>query len=408
MPSSDSFVPEGGGRRSAGDVLDDFQAALLEDDAEALYERAPCGYVSTTPDGTLIKVNQTFLAWTGYQRGDLIGRRSFAELLSAGGRIYHETHYAPMLRLRGKVQEIALDIVRADGSRLPVLANSVLERDEVGEPVVIRTAIFDATERRSYERELLEAKRRAEESEARSLVLTRTLQQTLIPPLPPEVPGLDVAAVYRAAGSGDEVGGDFYDVFERHTGDWVVAVGDVCGKGVNAAVVTSAARFAIRGAAVQHTDPAQMLAVVNRVLLGQETNRFCTVALMRLRQDCGRWTATISLGGHPLALLVRGQDGPVGFGRPGSLVGMLEEASFHGEDLVLQPGDVVVLHTDGVTEGRRGSEFYGEERLSRTVARCSSSASEMVSGILADVLEFQSDLPRDDVVVMAVRVPERL
>ena len=84
---------------SSEEALEAFYAALLDDDPEALYERAPCGYLSTTPDGTIIKVNGTFLAWTGYERGVLVGRRTFAELLTAGGRIYHETHYAPMLRM---------------------------------------------------------------------------------------------------------------------------------------------------------------------------------------------------------------------------------------------------------------------------------------------------------------------
>ena len=86
------------------------------------------------PDGTIIKVNQTFLTLTGYDREQLIGQVRFVQLLSAGGRIYHETHYAPMLSMHGEAHEIALDIIRADGSRLPVLVNSVLERDAHGAP----------------------------------------------------------------------------------------------------------------------------------------------------------------------------------------------------------------------------------------------------------------------------------
>ena len=153
---------------SSGEAVEAFTAALLDDDPTALYERAPCGYLSSTPDGTIVKVNQTFLTLTGYQRSDLVGRRTFAELLSPGGRIYHETHYAPMLRMHGTAREIALDIVRADGDRLPVLVNAVLERDVDGAPVVVRTAVFDATDRRRYEQELLLAKERAEASEARA------------------------------------------------------------------------------------------------------------------------------------------------------------------------------------------------------------------------------------------------
>ena len=98
----------------------------FDESAEELFENAPCGYLSTAPDGTLIRVNATFLQWTGYRRDELVGVKRFQDLLSVGGRIFHETHYAPMLRLQGTVREIAVDIVGANGDRLPVLVNSVL------------------------------------------------------------------------------------------------------------------------------------------------------------------------------------------------------------------------------------------------------------------------------------------
>ncbi|MDQ2649116.1 MAG: PAS domain-containing protein, partial [Actinomycetota bacterium] len=88
-------------------AADAFYRALLADDAEALYERAPCGYLSTTPDGTITQVNGTFLTWTGYQRDELVGQRRFVDLLSAGGKIYHETHYATTLQMHGAVREVA-------------------------------------------------------------------------------------------------------------------------------------------------------------------------------------------------------------------------------------------------------------------------------------------------------------
>ena len=183
------------------------------EDIEDLYEHAPCGYLSTMPDGTIIKVNQTLLSWLGHERHDLIGRRRLSDLLTAGGRIYHETHYAPLLSMQGTVREIAVDLVRADGSRLPALINSILVRDRDGAPTVVRTSVFNATDRRAYERELLHARERAERSESRARELATTLQASLIPPAPPVIPGLDVGATYRPAGEGDEVGGDFYDVF---------------------------------------------------------------------------------------------------------------------------------------------------------------------------------------------------
>jgi PAS domain S-box-containing protein len=127
----------------------------LEESAEDLFEHAPCGYLSAAPDGTIGRVNETFLRWTGLRREDLVGARRFQELLTVGGRIYYETHYAPLLRMQGAVREIAVDIVAADGTRLPVLVNSILVRDEQGEPLAIRTIVLDARERKSYERELM-------------------------------------------------------------------------------------------------------------------------------------------------------------------------------------------------------------------------------------------------------------
>ena len=146
-------------------------AALLEESAEELYEDAPCGYLSTSPDGVLLKVNATFERWTGYRREDLLGQRRFQDLLSAGGRIYHETHYRPLLQMQDAVSEIALDIECADGRRLPVLVNSVLRRDEAGRPALVRTTVLDATARRSYERELVRARQEAEELQRRSGLL---------------------------------------------------------------------------------------------------------------------------------------------------------------------------------------------------------------------------------------------
>lgn len=382
-----------------------FYDALLDDDPVALYERAPCSYLSTTPDGTITKVNQTFLTWTGYRRDELVGRRSFLQLLTGGGRIYHETHYAPLLRMQGRVREIALDIVGADGRRRPALVNSVLERDADGQPRIIRTAIFDATERRQYEQELVRAKERAEASEAAARSLTRTLQQALIPPAPPSILHLDVAAAYRPAGTGDEIGGDFYDVFQLGPDDWAVAVGDVRGKGVEAAAVTVLARHTLRAASASHRRPSRVLQRLNEVLRGDDTDRFCTVALVRLRRQGSSWTATISCGGHPLPLLGRagGEVGEVG--RAGTLLGVFDEVSVSDTDVHLGPGDRLLLYTDGVTEAYGPEGWFGEERPADALRCTSRSAGELVDGLLDQVLTFQPSLPRDDIVMVAVRVP---
>lgn len=390
---------------TGGRALDAFFDALLDDDAAQLYDRAPCGYLSTTPDGTIVKANQTFLTLTGYGREELVRRMRFADLLSAGGQIYHETHYAPMLRMRGAAREIALDLVRRDGSRLPVLVNSVLERDADGAPFVIRTAVFDATQRREYERELLRAKQRAEASEERATALARTLQQTLIPPTPPAVPHLEVAAQYRPAGDGTEIGGDFYDVFQVGTGDWVVVIGDVSGKGVHAAVVTALARYTLRAAAMEHDSPAEALATLNDVLLRHDTARFCTVAFLRLQERGGSWQGSFCSGGHPLPMHRRA-DGLIDLlGRPGSLLGVLEEPILHDVPVALQPGDTLLLYTDGVPEARTGVDFYGEARTAAVLAGAHASAGELADALLADVLSFQGGTPRDDIAAVVIRTP---
>jgi PAS domain S-box-containing protein len=139
-------------------------AALLEESAEDLYEHAPCGYLSTLPDGTIVRINQTLLDWTGYTRAALVHATRVQSLLTIGSRMYYETHYAPLLRMQGTVNEIAFEIRGADGRVLPVIVNSVQRVDEYGEPIFNRITLFNSTDRRRYERELLLARRKAEQT----------------------------------------------------------------------------------------------------------------------------------------------------------------------------------------------------------------------------------------------------
>jgi serine/threonine-protein kinase RsbW len=141
--------------------------------AEDLYEHAPCGYLTTLPGGLITRANTTFLNWTGHRREDLVGRLRFQDLLTPGGRIFHETHYAPLLQMQGMVREIAVEVQCTDGTRLPVLVNAILDRDVSGTPLSTRVVVFDATVRRQYERELLAQRRAAERTSARVQVLQR-------------------------------------------------------------------------------------------------------------------------------------------------------------------------------------------------------------------------------------------
>jgi len=334
-----------------------------------------------------------------------VGDRRFEQLLTPGGRIFHETHYAPLLRMQGSAREIAFDIVCADGSRLPVLVNAILKRDEHGEAVAVRAAIFDATERREYERELLRARDAAEAAAARARELAATLQASLIPPDPPTIEGLDVAAGYRPAGLGDEVGGDFYDVFATGPNDWAVVLGDVCGKGAGAATVTALARYTVRAAAARSRRPRTVLGLLNDALIRQGSERFCTVVYARFRLG-ERTRITVGSGGHWLPLLV-GADGAIReIGRTGTVLGVVDDPRLDDSTVELAAGEAVVFFTDGVVEARRGIDLFGHERLQSLLATMAGrSASDVTTAVVDAALEFQEGLPVDDIAVVVVRVP---
>ena len=147
----------------------------MEDDLEDLFDNAPCGYVSTRPDGRITKINRTLGLWLNADRDQLVGKR-FQDLLNIAGKIYYETHFAPLLRMQGFFDEVALDLVSNTGQLVPVLVNAVERRDESGQVRFIRITVFNATERRRYERELLEARRIAEAAGQQLRELNQTLE----------------------------------------------------------------------------------------------------------------------------------------------------------------------------------------------------------------------------------------
>ncbi|MFF3661046.1 SpoIIE family protein phosphatase [Streptomyces olivochromogenes] len=389
-------------------------SALLEDSAEDLYERAPCGYLSTLLDGTIAKINTTLLNWLGHQRGDLVGRKTFSDLLTVGGRLYHETHFAPLLRMQGEVSGIALELKTADGSRLPVLVTSTVKTGSDGQPLLIRTTVFDARDRRAYETELLRARQEAEREREELKRLNATLQRTLLPPTLVNVPGLDVAAHYHIA-STDKVGGDFYDLFPLASGTWGLFLGDVCGKGAAAAAVTSLARYTLRAAAVYDPDPVAVLSNLNTVL-NHEYNghdpRFCTVVFGLLIPDTvrGGFRVTLASGGHPPALLMRADGSADYLPTPGGqLIGALPDAHIATTTVRLDLGDTLLLHTDGLTEAHTAQitdgDRYGDDALlDFAQALAPTTASDAVAAV-RDLLDTLGTGVDDDTAVLAISVP---
>jgi PAS domain S-box-containing protein len=236
--------------------------------------------------------------------------------------------------------------------------------------------------------------------------IARTLQESLLPPLLPELPGVDVGARFHAAGHGYEVGGDFYDVFEIGGGSFGVAIGDVCGKGPDAAAVTALARYTLRAAALTESSPAQVLKTLNEAMLKQPgERRFCTVAYVRFDPTATGVVATIASGGHPLPLALRAGAEGSEVGLPGSLLGVLDDPDIDDVRLDLFPGDSLVLFTDGVTEARAPKRVWGANDLARFVgAHEPLRAAAIAERIERGALSAQADEPRDDVAIVVLKV----
>jgi PAS domain S-box-containing protein len=363
------------------------------DATENLFEDAPCGYLTTRPDGTLIRANRTFERWTGFSREQLVGRR-FQELLSPGGQIYHETHYAPLLQMRGTVHEIAVEIVRADGTRLPALVNSVLVRGE-GVTEHIRTTVFDASERRRYEQELLRERRHEHD-------IAQRLQRAMLDGELPEAPELVLDVAYRPAEQGLEVGGDWFDAFWLEPGRTVgLVVGDVVGRGIDAAATMGQLRSATRALAATGVGPAAILDGLDAYASRHRVGQMATVVYAQLELATGQ--LRYACAGHLPPAVLGPEDAPVFLweGRSTPLDIHVDEASRAEAVYVLAPGGVLVLYTDGLVERRTETLDDGMNRLLAQLAVGNAAAPDFAAGLVDDLRGPDQD---DDVCVLAACV----
>jgi sigma-B regulation protein RsbU (phosphoserine phosphatase) len=156
---------------------------------------------------------------------------------------------------------------------------------------------------------------------------------------------------------------------------------------------------------VEHDDPSRVLAIVNEVLLYHESGRHCSAALARVRRVGSDWTVTISLAGHPAALVRSDDDVPLAeFGRFGSLLGIFGDPTFFVDTHSLTSSDALVLYTDGVTEARRNDDYFGEHRLHEVLRASAGSAQDVADSVLRSALDFQEGNPRDDIAVVVLRM----
>jgi PAS domain S-box-containing protein len=233
-----------------------------------------------------------------------------------------------------------------------------------------------------------------------------TLQQSLLPSALPRFPSVELAGAYRPAGDGSQVGGDFYDAFPTTGSDSAIVIGDVCGKGARAAVVMALARYTVRAAALTEGKPSAVLTTLNDALLHHgDGDRFCTACYVRVHPRDRGVRVTVASGGHPLPLILRPDGSLATVGRPGSLLGTFHDTSLVDAWADLDPGDALILYTDGVTEERSGAEAFGERRLGEVLRACAGLPADAIAKSLIDaVVSFHPGDPQDDVAIVVARV----
>ena len=233
--------------------------------------------------------------------------------------------------------------------------------------------------------------------------VARVLQRTLLPAQLPYIPGVEMAARYRPAAERHQLGGDFYDAFLDADRGWAIVVGDVQGKGANAAAVTGLIRHTLRASAMHQTDPGSVISILNDVLLQEDVQRFCTVAYMRLDLTPEGVRVCGIAAGHPTPFVLRADGSVEEFRSSGMLVGVFEDYEAVTGELYVAPGDAVVLYTDGVTDQRAEDAGLGEEGLRSLLQGCVERSADDIAEAVADAAGGEGP-PFDDVAVLVFRV----
>lgn len=238
------------------------------------------------------------------------------------------------------------------------------------------------------------------------------LQASLLPPVLPQIGGLDLANAFVPASRFGDVGGDFYDAFRRRDGTVLLVIGDVQGKGLAAAATTGLVRQSVRAAAVSAAGPSDVVGYVNEVLLeaqatSDEPNQLCTLCVLTVRVADGQGAElTLTCGGHPLPLLVPASDPVTRVGRSELLVGAFEDAAWTETRTRLGPGDALLCVTDGVTERRHEQRFFEDELDSVVLSARGGSAGDLVEAVRVRAMAFSDARPSDDMALLAVKVPD--
>jgi PAS domain S-box-containing protein len=363
--------------------------------------------------GHVVDFNPAARETFGYTREEAIGAELGALIVPPELREAHREGIARAVhtgesRILGK--RLELTGMRKDGSRFPAELTVV----RIPGPETLFTGfVRDISDRKQAEAEVerllraeQEARMIAELAQSHSAHVASTLQSSLIPPRLPEVPGLRSAAYFRAAGM-YEVGGDFYDMFQTPSGAWAAAIGDVMGKGPQAAAVTALTRYTVRAATMTGLGPVDALRTLNRALLAHDTATQCTLAYALLEPGPEGVAVTLVCGGHPPGL-VRRSDGHVEeFGAGGMLLGAFDEPTLRPAATTLAPGDTLLLYTDGVTDMRTPDGYLGADRLAQLMAGAPAGPPEaIVEHLRRNTVDVPGHEVHDDVAMLAVQAAE--
>jgi len=300
----------------------------------------------------------------------------------------------------------AAPLITSDGYRLGTL--NVIDHkprdisdDEVATLQDLAAMVVD-------ELELRLAARRSAETRAQLERLGAALQLSVLPPPLPDIAGLDLAALYRPAGDALEIGGDFYDVFEIRPRTWLVAIGDVCGRGGEAAVLVGSVRNRLRALAAAGMRPAQVLAELNRSLVREGLGgKFLTLCCLEVRPAPGRAEVTMSAGGHPLPLVRRANGRVETVGLAGPLLGVFPGVDCGQYTIQLFPDDLLLLYTDGLIERRGVDPRLGERALRSALSRSVRASAVETLCTIEEALPQPLQGGDDDTAVLILRVRRR-
>ncbi len=390
-------------------------AVKLRDTGEivgSVFEAALDCIFTMDSSGHVVDINPAAEKTFGYAREEVRGRR-LADLI-----IPEELHAAHERALRRYVetraptilnQRLELTAKTSEGRLMPV----ELTVTHLGEsdPPLFAGFVRDLTERHRADAEIARllageqaARIEAQVAERSARRVSEALQRSLLPPHLPAISGIGLAAAYQPADQRSIVGGDFYDVFALSEDRWGIVIGDVSGKGPDAASLTALVRYTLRTAAASERRASAVLSIVNDALVRERRdNAYCTLVYVTLLVGQARPRLELSVAGHPLPLLIR-RDGRSEFlGRSGPILGATTAARFENDELSLGHEDIVLLYTDGVTETRTPTGFFGVAGLRDLIRDCAESRPQaLVACVAACVHDGPGHRVSDDLALMAI------